>query len=98
MFFNTPLLAAGLPHSSLSPGGRGPALLNRVPFGKFNRVKVRGYKKGYFLVIPRQLAAGSFIVAISMLILFVSGFLLGPDRRWVSPLKDSKPLSDSTNE
>ncbi len=47
-------------------GGRGSALLNRVPFVKFNRVKVRGYK-WYFLVIPRPIAAGSFICNLNFL-------------------------------
>ncbi len=38
------------------------------------------------------------LVAISMLILFLAGYLLGPDRRWIIPLKDSKPLGGSANE
>ncbi len=38
------------------------------------------------------------IVAISMLILFLTGYLLGPDRRWVPSLPDTKPFTGSANE
>lgn len=40
----------------------------------------------------------SVMVIISMFVLFFSGFILGPDRKWVSPLKLNKSQSDSSNK
>ncbi len=34
------------------------------------------------------------IVAISMLLLFISGFLLGPDRRWIEPITPLQTVTD----